>query len=69
MATAQHVTREINLIAREFECLGVDRAAAATADHIRKYWAPLLRSTLLAEARGQGDRFSPIAKAAIDRIA
>lgn len=69
MATAQHVTREVNLIARQFECLGADRAAAATADHIRKYWAPLLRSILLAEARGHAERLSPIAREAIDLLA
>jgi len=62
MATAQHVTREINLIARQFECQGAEKAAMATADHIKKFWAPLLKSALLNEARINGDLFSPIAR-------
>lgn len=65
MATAEHVTHEINLIARQFECLGADRAASATAEHIRRFWAPLLRSTLVAEAHCHTERFSPIAQKAI----
>src|SRR6188768_2649238 len=47
MATAQHVIREANLIARQFECLGPTRAAEATAAHILTFWAPLLRKELL----------------------
>ena len=64
-ATAEHVTREVNLIARNLECLGTAAAAAATADHIRRFWAPLLRLTLLEQARAHRDRFSPIASEAI----
>jgi hypothetical protein len=64
-ATAEQVTRDANLIARNLECLGATDAATATADHIRKFWAPLLRSTLLVQARAHGDRFSPIVSDAI----
>jgi hypothetical protein len=68
MTTAQRVTREINLIARQFECLGAERAAQATADHIRKFWAPLLKTTLLSEANSHRDRFSPAASQAIQLL-
>ena len=63
-ATAEHVTREVNMIARNLECIGAE-AAAATADHIRRFWAPLLRSTLFEQAGSHADRFSPIARDAI----
>jgi hypothetical protein len=63
-ATADQVTRDANLIARNLACLGAD-AAAATADHIRRFWAPPLRSTLFEQARSHADRFSPIARDAI----
>ena len=65
MATAEHVICEINLIARQFECRGAAGGALATADHVRKFWAPLLKSTLLAEARSHAERLSPIARTAI----
>ena len=65
MAIAQSVIREANLIARQFECLGPARAAEATAAHIRRFWAPLLRKVLLEQAHEHGDRFSPIATQAI----
>lgn len=69
MATAQYVTRQANWIARNFECLDFAAAAAATADHIRSFWAPQLRDILLDEARTRGERFSPIARAGIATLA
>jgi hypothetical protein len=69
MKTADRVTRQINLIARNLECLGADEAAVATAEHIRRFWAPLLKSMLLAEARSHGERFSPIARNAVALLA
>lgn len=69
MTTAERVVREANLIAREFAVLGSDRAISATVDHIRKFWAPLLRTTLLAEATAHREKFSPIAIGAVDRLA
>ena len=67
-ATADHVTREANLIARQFECLGADRAADATADHIRRFWAPLLKSRLVVEGRDHAERLSPIARHALAKL-
>jgi hypothetical protein len=64
-ATAEQVTRDANLIARNLECLGAKSAAAATADHIRKFWAPLLRATLFEQAHAHPERFSPITGEAI----
>jgi hypothetical protein len=64
-ATADQVTRDANLIARNFECLGAEAAATATADHIRHFWAPQLRHVLFEQANGHNERFSPIATGAI----
>ena len=69
MFTEQRVTREANLIARQFECLGAEPAAQATAQHIQTFWAPLLKSSLLGEAREHADGFSPIAKRAVGILA
>jgi hypothetical protein len=65
METTDRVTREINLIARNFECLGDKTASAATADHVRRFWAPLLRAALRSAFGAQPDQFSPIARQAV----
>jgi formate dehydrogenase subunit delta len=65
MRTAEHVTREINLIARNLECLGEKEASAASAGHVRRFWAPLLRAELYSVFRDHPERFSPIARDAI----
>ena len=65
MLTAQRVTREANLIARQFECLGEEAASAATVDHVRRFWAPLLKAELRSVARTHPELFSPIAREAI----
>jgi formate dehydrogenase subunit delta len=67
-ATADQVTRDANLIARNLACLGTTRAAWAMADHIRRFWAPLLRTTLIAQARSHPDSFTPIATEAISQL-
>ena len=51
MATGEHVVYKANQIARNLAYMGPRDAAAATADHLRKFWAPYLRSVLLDEYR------------------
>lgn len=64
-ATAERVTREANLIARNLACHGDGVAAAETAEHVRRFWPPLLRATLLEQARAHPDHFCEIAGRAI----
>ena len=64
-ATSDHVTYEINQIARNFECLGQERAATATAEQVQLFWAPLLRAPLASQARTHPNAFSAIACQAI----
>lgn len=68
-AIGQRVSQGANLIARNLECLGAKAAAEATADHIRRFWAPQLRLTLLAQAQANSQTFSPIAREAIAMLA
>jgi formate dehydrogenase subunit delta len=65
---AQRVTRESNLIARNLACLGARQAAEATAEHIRRFWAPQLRAALLEQAERHPQRFSPVASAAVGML-
>jgi hypothetical protein len=64
-ATGRHVTYEINQIGRNFGWLGQHAAAAATADHVERFWAPLLRQALRDEALLRPACLSPIAHEAI----
>jgi formate dehydrogenase subunit delta len=63
-ATGRHVTYEINQIGRNFGSLGQHAAAEATADHVARFWAPLLRQALREEARLRPASLSPIASEA-----
>lgn len=65
METTNRVTRDINQIARNFACLGDESASLATADHVRRFWAPLLKAELASAFGSQPERFSPIARRAI----
>jgi formate dehydrogenase subunit delta len=48
---------------------GVDKAIAATADHIASFWDPRMRSQALALRARDPAAFSPEALAALDRLA
>ena len=63
--TADHVTYEINQIARNFQCLGQETAAQATAEHIELFWAPNLKEALADQVRAHPEAFSEVANRAI----
>ncbi|HEY7900469.1 MAG TPA: formate dehydrogenase subunit delta [Caulobacteraceae bacterium] len=54
-----------NQIARNFAYLGESDAAAATADHLRNFWDPAMRRTILAQLAAGGEGLGPTAKAAV----
>ena len=56
----------IDQIARNFEAIGQDRAIAATADHIVKFWDPRMKAALLADDPAA---LSPIARGAVALLA
>lgn len=65
MATAQHVVYKANQIARNLAYMGERKAAAATANHMRRFWAPYLRSVLLDQYSANRNALSPTARQAI----
>ena len=52
-------------IAANFAVQGEDKAAAATAEHIRLYWDPRMKAGIAAEDRAS---FSPIVSRALDLL-
>jgi formate dehydrogenase subunit delta len=53
-------------IARNLAVRGEDAAAAATAEHIKRFWDPRMRAAILADDRAA---LSPIARRAVDLLA
>jgi len=57
-----------NQIARFFASRPEEQAVAGTADHIRLFWDPRMRSQILAHLAAGGEGLDPIARAAIARL-
>lgn len=53
-------------IARNLAVRGEEAAAAATAEHIARFWDPRMRAAILADDR---EALSPIARRAVDLLA
>jgi formate dehydrogenase subunit delta len=60
--------RRANRIAANFRHLPDERAAAAVADHIRRFWDPSMRARLVVLADA-GHDLDPVVVAAVRRLA
>ena len=60
------LTYMANQIARNFAVRGDEAAAAATADHLGKFWDPRMKAAILASDQSG---LSPIARAAVAQLA
>jgi formate dehydrogenase subunit delta len=61
-----HLHHMANQIARNFAVQGDEQAIAATAQHLRDFWDPRMRTAVLA---GDKAGLSAIARAAVDLLA
>ena len=61
MSTDQRLAYMADQIARNFEAIGHDKAATATADHIAKFWDPRMKARIAALT----DSLGPIAARAV----
>ena len=68
MSNLERLVYMANQIARNFEVLGQDRAAAATADHMIAYWDPRMKDQIVQCERSHPDTLTPIARAAAKMI-
>jgi formate dehydrogenase subunit delta len=64
----EKLVRMANEIARNLRVLPGDQPSAATADHVRSFWTPGMRATLLAHAEAGGAGLDPIALDAMRRL-
>ncbi|HEX7753247.1 MAG TPA: formate dehydrogenase subunit delta [Novosphingobium sp.] len=69
MSTQDRLIYMANQIARNLEVEGPERATAMVAEHIRAFWDPAMRQSIVALAAARPEALSPIAAAAVGRIA
>ncbi|MFA6219914.1 MAG: formate dehydrogenase subunit delta [Erythrobacter sp.] len=68
-AMRESVVRMANQIARNFAVRGDEEAAAATAEHIRKFWDPRMRAQAFALLAERENGLSDLARRALDSLA
>lgn len=69
MSTQDRLIYMANQIARNLASEGHERSVDMCADHIRSFWDPRMRRSIVALASERPDALSPIAAAAVARIA
>jgi len=62
------LTYMANQIGKFFDSQGHERAAAAIADHLRKFWDPRMREAIIAHLEAGGAGLDPIVRDAIDKL-
>ena len=68
MSNLERLVYMANQIARNFEALGHDAAAKATADHIASFWDPRMKAQIFACLEDGGAGLSPTGRAAIELL-
>lgn len=68
MSNIERLVYMANQIARNFEVLGEDAAAAATADHIAIFWDPRMKEQIFAQVDRADAGLSPAAASAVLRL-
>jgi formate dehydrogenase subunit delta len=69
MSTGERLIYMANQIARNLAAEGGERSVEMVADHIRSFWDPAMRRRIVTLAADRPDALSPIAAAAVQRIA
>jgi formate dehydrogenase subunit delta len=65
MSNLERLVYMANQIARNFEAIGHDAAAAATADHIASFWDPRMKQQIFALIDGGDADLSATARTAL----
>ena len=57
-----------NQIGKFFAHQGADKAAAAVADHLKKFWSPSMRQAALKHLETGGAGFDPLVRQAVESL-
>jgi formate dehydrogenase subunit delta len=68
LSTHDKLVYMANQIAKFFAPQGDADAIAGTADHLRKFWDPRMRSLILEHLAAGGAGLDPIARAAVEQL-
>jgi len=68
-AAAERLVQMANQIAREFAAQEPDAPARATATHLRRYWDPRMRATIVDELAAGGSGLTEVAREAVRILA
>jgi formate dehydrogenase subunit delta len=64
----EKLTMMANQIAAFFKAQGEAEAAAAIADHLKKFWDPGMRADIIAHADKGGAGLEPMARSAVELL-
>jgi formate dehydrogenase subunit delta len=57
-----------NQIGKFFASQGPDQAVAGTADHIKKFWDPRMRTAIFAHLDAGGGGLDPMVRTALEKV-
>jgi formate dehydrogenase subunit delta len=57
-----------NQIGKFFASQGADKAPAAIAEHLRKFWDPRMRAGILAHLEAGGGGLDPLVRNAVEKL-
>jgi formate dehydrogenase subunit delta len=69
MTNLERLVYMANQIARNFEAIGADAAAASTADHMLAFWDPRMKAQIVECRAASPAALTPIASAAVEILA
>jgi formate dehydrogenase subunit delta len=69
MSSLDKLVYMANQIGKFFASQGQEKAAAGTAEHIKKFWDPRMRSQIFAHLEAGGNGLDPVARAAVEILA
>jgi formate dehydrogenase subunit delta len=69
MTNLERLVYMANQIARNFEAIGADAAAKATADHMLAFWDPRMKAQIVQCKAASPATLTPVASAAVDIVA
>ncbi len=67
-SSADKLVYMANQIAKFFESQGQEKAVAGTADHLKKFWDPRMRTQIIAHVKAGGSGLDPVARKAIEQL-
>lgn len=68
MHSAEKLVLMANQIAKNLAVRGEENAVTLTAEHIKKFWEPRMRTALIAHVKSGGFGLQPLAKRAVEKL-